>query len=176
VSAPSPRSGTTSPHPPLPHSGRGGFESASEQTGRGSRQQVGNSAQQSRQIIEHFIVPKTQHGVSQTLQLRVSHSVVSSSIGCVVNSAVKFNHDFGAGAAEVHDVPSNWFLSFEFPAAYRVSAQLEPQPLFSRRWLLPIVSSQFRQIRTSHSYSVKPTPEPQSPLSWVRERGWGRGS
>ena len=143
--------------------------------GSGFGQHRSNCSENGTEIVEHIRITKPQHCVSQLPQLRIPQRVVSLCVGRVMNIAVKFHDDSSARATEIRDVAPNRFLTFELPAFDRVPSQLEPQLLLSGRRGLPMISSQFRQIRPCQAAIVptslsRATGEGQLLRSKSRER------
>ena len=176
MSAASPGLFATALKPPSPaRRERDSFRAAEAGRGSGFGQRSGNCTENTSQVIQHVNVTKSQHGVPQLPQLRIPQRVVNSRFGRVVNTTVEFHDDSSARAAEIDDVAPNRFLPLELPAFDRVSSQLEPQALLGGRRSLPIVSSQFRQVRLWHIFIVRRslsrcTGEGQLPRSGSRER------
>ena len=141
------------PHPTLPLKGEG-FKNVRGSFVAGDGYCFGDADEHAFGIAQHIIVPETDHGVTELLDLARPLNV-----GQVVSvlPAINFDHQSQTAAGEIGNIITDPELACKLNAKL-TTAQMRPQPLFRVRRIGAQFSRNRRSPLASHSPNTPTQP------------------
>ena len=112
-----------------------------------SSDRVSNNPQNAGQMAQRFFIAKTQHFQPSSFEFHTALSVIRSSLGRIMDAAVKLNHQAGFSTVKIDNVPIKSLLTQETQPLESRSAQSFPQNCLGRRWIFAVLPLQLEQIK-----------------------------
>jgi hypothetical protein len=123
-----------------------------------------------RQMLENVLISKSQHDQTSSFKFFLPHFIIGSSLRCVMNFTIKFNHQFSAGTIKIHNVPIKRFLPQESNALEFCAPHSIPEHFFGSGWVFTHLTLKFQNMqRLTHQMTLLLHPQTLSLLE--REGG-----
>jgi hypothetical protein len=123
------------------------------------------------EILQNGLIWESKDSVTSSPPKLFSNSIIGFGIRRVVDTAIKFNNQSETRRTKICNITPNRFLTLKLHAIKSLTPERCPQNRLSRSLLLPILSSQLRNVSPRH----KSTLPKKAPLPRFSGEGLGRG-